>query len=263
MLSGGVVAAPLKFARSGNRRVAEAGFVWHWLSMDMELQGRQVVVTGGVGGLGGAVVDAIVAAGAMCHLPVRERSARPSDGSRRYVDGVDLTEERAVAAFYAGCPPLWASVHLAGGYGAAAFLETGLADLRKQVDLNLVTAFLCCREAARNIRDRSGGAGGRLVNVGSRAAAVPAGGSIAYTVSKAAVAVLTQALAVELGPQSIAVNAIVPSTIDTPANRAAMPKADHDRWPKPDEIARAVVWLISPQQTVTSGALLPVYGRSP
>jgi NAD(P)-dependent dehydrogenase (short-subunit alcohol dehydrogenase family) len=231
--------------------------------MDMELQGRQVVVTGGVGGLGGAVVDAIVAAGAVCHLPVRERGARPSDESRRYVDGVDLTDERAVASFYAGCPPLWASVHLAGGYGAASFLETGLADFRKQIDLNLVTAFLCCREAARNMRGGGEGAGGRLVNVGSRAAAVPAGGSIAYTVSKAAVAALTQALAVELGPQSIAVNAIVPSTIDTPANRAAMPKADHDRWPKPAELARAVIWLISPQQTVTSGALLPVYGRSP
>lgn len=231
--------------------------------METELQRRHVVVTGGVGGLGGDVVEAIAAAGAVCHLPVRGRAPRPSDGRVRYVEGVDLTDERAVAAFFAACPPLWASVHLAGGYGAAAFLETGLADLRKQIDLNLVTSFLCCREAARNMRDRGGGAGGRLVNVGSRAAAVPAGGSIAYTVSKAAVASLTQALAVELAPQSIAVNAIVPSTIDTPANRAAMPGADSDRWPKPAEIARAVLWLISPTQTVTSGALLPVYGRSP
>jgi NAD(P)-dependent dehydrogenase (short-subunit alcohol dehydrogenase family) len=230
--------------------------------METDLQGRHVVITGGAGGLGGAIVDAIAAAGAVCHLPIRERSPRPSEGRLQVVEGVDLTDERSVASFFAGCPPLWASVHLAGGYGAAPFLETKLGDLRRQLDLNLVTAFLCCREAARNIRERGGGAGGRLVNVGSRAAAVPAGGSIAYTVSKAAVGALTQALAVELGPEAISVNAILPSTIDTPANRAAMPGADFDRWTKPAEIARTIVWLISPQQTVTSGALIPVYGRA-
>jgi NAD(P)-dependent dehydrogenase (short-subunit alcohol dehydrogenase family) len=232
------------------------------LAMETDLEGRHVVITGGSGGLGGAIVDAIAAAGAVCHLPIRERSPRPSEERLRYVEGVDLTDERAVASFFAGCPPLWASVHLAGGYSAAEFLATRLEDLRRQLDLNLVTAFLCCREAARNIRDRSAGAGGRLVNVGSRAAAVPAGGSIAYSVSKAAVSALTQALAVELGPHAIAVNAVLPSTIDTPANRAAMPTADHDRWPKPAEIARTIAWLISPRQTVTSGALVPVYGRA-
>ena len=220
------------------------------------------MVTGGAGGIGSAVVDAIAALGAVCHLPIREKSPRPPEGRLRFVAGVDLTDERAVASFFADCPPLWASVHLAGGYGAAPFLETGLEDLRRQLDLNLVTAFLCCREAARNIRERGGGAGGRLVNVSSRAAAVPAGGSVAYTVSKAAVSALTQALAVELGPDAISVNAVLPSTIDTPTNRAAMPGADHDRWPKPAEIARAIAWLISPQQTVTSGALVPVYGRA-
>ncbi len=220
------------------------------------------MITGGLGGLGGDIVEIIAAAGAVCHLPIRERSARPSSERLRYIEGVDLTDERAVASFYADCPPLWASVHLAGGYGAAALLETKLEDLRRQLDLNLVTAFLCCREAARNIRDRSGGIGGRLVNVSSRAAATPAAGSIAYTVSKAAVSALTQALAKELAPHEIAVNAILPSTIDTPANRAAMPTADHDRWPKPAELARTIAWLISPLQTVTSGALIPVYGRA-
>lgn len=237
-------------------------FVWHGLDMELDLGGQQVVVTGAAGGLGGAVVDALLAAGAVCHLPVRERAPRPSGDRLRYVEGVDLTDEKAVASFFAGCPPLWASVHLAGGYGAAAFLETKLEDFRRQLELNLVTSFLCCREASRNMRDRSGGAGGRLINVGSRAAAVPAGGSIAYTVAKAAVGALTQALAVELGPLGIAVNAVLPSIIDTPANRAAMPRADHDRWPKAAEIARTIVWLVSPQQTLTSGALVPVYGRA-
>jgi NAD(P)-dependent dehydrogenase (short-subunit alcohol dehydrogenase family) len=232
------------------------------MDRQLDLEGRHVVVTGGTGGIGGVVVDAIAALGAVCHLPVRERSPRPTEGRLHFVPGVDLTDERAVASFFADCPPLWASVHLAGGYGAAPFLETRLEDLRRQLDLNLVTAFLCCREAARNIRERGGDAGGRLVNVSSRAAALPAGGSVAYTVSKAAVSALTQALADELRPHAIAVNAILPSTIDTPANRAAMPGADHDRWPKPAEIAQAIAWLISPQQTVTSGALVPVYGRA-
>jgi NAD(P)-dependent dehydrogenase (short-subunit alcohol dehydrogenase family) len=229
----------------------------------MDLDGRHIVITGGAGGLGGSIVEAIAAAGATCYLPTRDpSSSRPSAERVRVVPGVDLSDERAVAAFYAGCPPLWASIHLAGGYAAAPFLDTRLDDLRRQIDLNLVTAFLCCREAARNIRDRGGGAGGRLINVSSRAAAAPAGGSVAYTISKAAVSALTQALADELGRDGIVVNAILPSTIDTPANRAAMPRADHDSWPKPVEIARTIGWLISPQQTVTSGALIPVYGRA-
>ena len=172
--------------------------------------------------------------------------------------GVDLTDEAAVRAFYASRPPLWASVHLAGGFRAAPILETTLADLRAQLEQNLTTAFLCCREAARNMR--AGGRGGRIANVSSRAAAVPAGGAIAYTVAKAGVAALTEALADELRGDGILVNAVVPSIIDTPVNRAAMPAADHARWPKPAEIAAALTWLLSPTNAVTSGALVPVYG---
>jgi NAD(P)-dependent dehydrogenase (short-subunit alcohol dehydrogenase family) len=153
-------------------------------------------------------------------------------------------------------------VHLAGGFKAAPLAETSLADLRAQLDINTTTAFLCCREAARNMRANPGGGGGRIVNVGSRAAVVPSGGSIAYTMAKAAVAALTQAAAAELASDGILVNAVLPSTIDTAANRAAMPKADHTRWPKPHEIAAAIAWLISPSNTLTSGALVPVYGRA-
>src|SRR5262245_11960324 len=143
----------------------------------MELNGRDVVVTGGLGGLGGAVVEAIAGAGATVHVPVRRSAAAGAVPSGvRLVAGVDLTDEAAVTAFYAGLPRLWASVHLAGGFAGAPLLDTKLDLLRGQLDVNLVTAFLCCREAARNI----GGAGGRLVNVGSRAALEPAGGAVAY-----------------------------------------------------------------------------------
>ena len=229
--------------------------------MSNDLEGRHVVVTGAAGGLGPAVVEALLAAGATCHLPLLRRG----DGARPAVrvvlgEGVDLTDEAAVRAFYASRPPLWASVHVAGGFQAAPLLDTALGDLRRQLDLNLTIAFLCCREAARNMR--AGGGGGRLVNIGSRAAVALTGGSVAYTVAKAAVAALTQALADELRGDGVLVNAVLPSIIDTPANRAAMPEADHARWPKPAEIAAAISWLVSPANRLTSGALVPVYGTA-
>jgi NAD(P)-dependent dehydrogenase (short-subunit alcohol dehydrogenase family) len=149
-------------------------------------------------------------------------------------------------------------VHLAGGYAAKPIADTTRSDLDRQLQLNLVTAFLCCREAVKAMR-KSGG--GRIVNVSARVAEVPVAGSIAYSVSKAGVAALTRSLAVETRADGILVNAVLPSIIDTPANRAAMPKADVGKWPKPDELARAILWLASPENRLTSGALVPVYGQ--
>jgi len=121
---------------------------------------------------------------------------------------------------------------------------------------------LCCAAAVRALR-RSG-QGGRIVNVAARPALEPrlAAGMAAYGASKAAVAALTQALAEEVAGDGILVNAIAPSIIDTPANRAAMPKAKHDAWPKVDEIAATIAFLASPLNRVTRGAIVPVYGKS-
>ncbi len=104
--------------------------------------------------------------------------------------------------------------------------------------------------------------GGRIINVAARPALVPAGGMLAYTTSKAAVASLTQCLAAEVIGESILVNAVVPSIIDTPANRSSMRDADHASWPKAAEIAEAIAFLASPSNRLTSGALVPVYGRA-
>ncbi len=225
--------------------------------MPPSLAGKHAVITGGDGALGHAVVQAFVAAGATCHLPILGPVVTPPTPGVFLTGNVNLTDEAAVSAFFAGVPPLWGSVHLAGGYQAKPITETTRADLDRQWELNLVTAFLCCREAVRAMR---GSGGGRIVNVAARVVEAPVAGSIAYTVSKAGVAALTRALAIETRGNGILVNAVLPSIIDTPANRAAMPGADTAKWPKAEELAAAILWLASPENRLTSGALLPVYG---
>jgi len=233
----------------------------------MDFGDRHVVITGGTGALGGAVVAALVAANASCHVPYvhtgeAERFPLRNHPKVKLVGGIDLTDEAAVARLYDGVPQLWASIHLAGGFAAAPVSATKKADLTKQVDLNLVTAFLSC-SAAVNAIARSG-AGGRIVNVAARAALEwrSGAGMAAYTASKAAVAALTAALAEEVAKQGILVNAVAPSIMDTPANRAAMPKADFAAWPKVEEVAATITFLASPDNKVSRGGIVPVYGRS-
>jgi NAD(P)-dependent dehydrogenase (short-subunit alcohol dehydrogenase family) len=226
--------------------------------MGTDFSGRHVVVTGGTGALGRAIVDALLAAGAVVHVP--HRGAAPADLPRserlRLVGGIELADEAHVMRFYADLPGLWASVHAAGGYAGAPALDTPLAGLRAQLDQNLVSAFLCSREALR----RFGAAGGRVVNVASRAAVDVEPGKIAYTIAKAGVVALTRALAVEARAASALVNAVLPTTIDTPANRAAMgaDPAVVARWSKPADVAAAILWLASPENQVTTGACVPV-----
>jgi len=220
---------------------------------------RHVVITGGDGALGQAVVAAFVATGATCHLPVFGQVTTPPTPGVHLSGPVNLSDEAAVAAYFAGLPPPAASIHLAGGFRAKPIADTSRADLQQQLDMNLVTAFLCCREAVRIMRKNGGG---RIVNVAARIVEQPGAGMAAYAIAKAGVAALTRALAEEVRGDGILVNAILPSIIDTPANRAAMPNAPVERWPKPDEIASAIVWLASPENRLTSGALIPVYGSA-
>lgn len=234
-------------------------------AQDQDFRGRTVVVTGGTGALGTATVAALIARGAHCHVPCRtkERSrTHPphAQGNVTFYPGVELADEAAVERLYAQVGPLWASIHIAGGFAARPLLKSGKADLMAQLDTNLVSCFLCCRAALAAM----GEAGGRIVNVAARPALEPRGGAgmTAYTVAKSGVAALTVSLAEEVAGRGVLVNAVAPSIMDTPANRAAMPKADAAAWPKVEEVAATILFLASPANAVTRGAVVPVYGRS-
>jgi len=235
--------------------------------MLLDYSDRHVVVTGGAGALGAAVVERLLDAGATVHIPAH-RAPDPAKfplGQHdrvKIVAGVDLGDEAAVQSFYGALPPLWASVHAAGGFMAAKIADTLLADFRQMIETNAVTCFLCCREAARNIRANPVRVGGRIVNVAAQPAVIPTAGMSAYAASKAAVANLTQCLAVELAPERIWVNAVVPSIMDTPANRQAMPNADFAKWPTVADVAATITFLASPQNAVTRGGLAPVWGQA-
>jgi NAD(P)-dependent dehydrogenase (short-subunit alcohol dehydrogenase family) len=230
-------------------------------------QGAHVVVTGGTGALGTAVVGALRAAGAVCHVTnvvaaELDRYAHRDDPQVHVATGIDLADEAAVDRFYAGLPPLWASIHLAGGFAMAPVAETAAADFEAQFRMNALSCFLCTRAAIGAIRRRTGGdKGGRIVNVAARPALEPrlGAGMAAYAASKAAVAALTQALAEEVAAEEIWINALAPSILDTAANRAAMPDAPHHRWVALPAIATLIAFLASPDNAATRGAVIPVY----
>lgn len=229
---------------------------------------RNVIVTGGTGALGAAVVAELLAGGAICHVPYyidAEELNFPHRGHPRVklVGKTNLASQTDVSRLYENVPKLWASIHLAGGFAASPIAATDEAELMGMIRTNLVTCFLCCAAAVAAMR-RAANGGGRIVNIAARPALEPrlGAGSIAYTASKAGVAALTQSLAAEVLIDNILVNAVAPSTLDTEANRKAMPRADHSLWPKPAEVAAIICNLAAPSNRVTSGAIIPVYGRA-
>ena len=230
------------------------------------LKDRHVVVTGGTGALGSAVVSAFVAAGATCHIPAIESAPPtgnlPAGPQVRVVPGIDLSSEESVDGFYAALPGLHAVVNIAGGFAWAPIADSPAKVLQQQISMNLVSCALSCRAAVANFR--KAGVGGHLVNIAARPALNPRQGAnmTAYTASKAAVAAFTVALAEELKNERISAIALAPSTIDTPANRKDMPTAKHDTWVRPAAIAELIVSHCSLTDTITSGALIPLYGRA-
>ena len=231
----------------------------------MDFTNKQVVVTGGTGALGTVVVAALIKAGAHCRVPYIvdvEAAQFPLREDKRIelIKVTDLAEEPEVDKLYDGLAGLWASIHIAGGFAMGKVADTNEAALSAQIDMNLTSCFLCCRAAVLAM----GKAGGRIVNITARPALEPriGAGMVAYTIAKAGVAALTAALAEEVAKDGILVNAVAPSIMDTVANRKAMPTADHDAWPKVEEVAATILFLASPDNKVTRGAIIPVYGKS-
>src|SRR5579863_517155 len=235
----------------------------------MDFRDRHIVVTGGAGALGTAVVAALIEAGATCHVACYDEAEANRFRLRDHkqvtltVTG-NLADEAAISRLHQGIPSLWASIHIAGGFAAAPLRDTDIATIRQQIDMNFLSCMLCCRAAVTAMTAGAAKAGGRIVNVAARAGLEwrSGAGMTAYTASKAAVAALTVALGEEVARDGILVNAVAPSIMDTPANRQAMPKADHAAWPKVEDVAATILFLASPDNRVTRGAVVPVYGKS-
>jgi NAD(P)-dependent dehydrogenase (short-subunit alcohol dehydrogenase family) len=221
-----------------------------------------VLVAGGTGALGGAVLRELLDAGhpvTATWVVERERE-RVVDEEGLSLVKADLMDPEAVAAAVDSVAELGAVVNLVGGFASGPRVhETDPDDWEKLLRLNLRPGFLLARAAMPRLLERGGGA---YVGVSARPALRPFAGAASYVTSKAAVLAFVQALDADYRADGIRANAILPSVIDTPANRAAEPEADHSRWVQPAEIARVIRFLVSDDATVTSGAAIPVYGRA-
>ena len=172
----------------------------------------------------------------------------------------DLLDPNSAAQVVEAVPDLEAVVNLVGGFAMTGLVhETDPREFDRLLRLNVAPAFNLARAAMPRLVERGGGA---FVAVSARAAVRPFGGAAAYITGKAAVLAFVQALDADYRQHGIRANAILPSVIDTPANRAGQPDADHSKWVQPAEIARVVRFLVSGDSSVTSGAAIPVYGRA-
>ncbi|GAA4925404.1 SDR family NAD(P)-dependent oxidoreductase [Actinoplanes utahensis] len=225
---------------------------------------RTALVTGGTGGLGAATISAFTAAGWRVVAPVRPGSADRLPGGVVAVEA-DLMVEAQVraAAEVAGrdpAAPLTAVVNLAGGYaGDGLIADTPVERFEEMLTLNLRPTYLTTAAALPYL---IGAGGGSVVCVSSRAAVSPFPGAAGYVAAKAAVLAFAAAVDVEYRKRKVRCNTVLPSVIDTPANRKAMPDSDHGRWVSPAAIADVILFLASDASAPTSGAQIPVYGQA-
>jgi len=227
---------------------------------------RVAIVSGGTGALGQCVSRRLLAAGATICIPY----AVPTelDALKAQIDAAvvarihavraDVTDEASFDAFVRGVLDAHGRIDIlvngVGGFAAGDLLSTSLGEWNRMLALNLTSAAIGCR----GVLPAMTAAGfGRIVNIASRAVVPPLGGFIGYTVAKAGVITLTQALAREVS-SGITVNAVLPSTMDTPANREAMPDADRSQWVSPDAVAGVIAYLASDEAGIVSGAAIPV-----
>lgn len=230
------------------------------------IEGKVVVITGAGGALGRVVVERLAAAGATIVAVDRSEDAlrvleptpelTPVQADLLNPDDARRVTERAVARY----GRLDGLVCLAGGFfGDTPVVDTPVARLREQLELNLVSAYTCVHAALPQMLATGGGA---IVCVGSRPAVRPVEGAVAYAIAKLGVVKLMEQVATEYREQGIRANAILPSIIDTPANRRSMGETKAERWVRPEQIAAVLRFLLSDDAAVISGAAIPVYGRA-
>jgi NAD(P)-dependent dehydrogenase (short-subunit alcohol dehydrogenase family) len=237
----------------------------------MRFSGKLVIVTGGTGGLGRAVSQAFLQEGARVAVTYRDpaefgalKTAASSNLSSLLGEAVDVTDEGAVRGFVDGILAdggrIDALVNAVGGFaGGIKLWELDPQTFEKMLALNLRSGYTLARVAIPAMLKQKQGT---IVNVSSQAAVNHAAGASAYAASKAAALAMMDSLAEDVRGTGIRVNTVLPSIIDTEANRRAMPKADFAKWPKPEEIARVILFLCSDDAQVIHGAAIPVYGKS-
>jgi NAD(P)-dependent dehydrogenase (short-subunit alcohol dehydrogenase family) len=230
---------------------------------------RVVLITGGTGALGGAVAAAFLEAGDRVVVTYRKEreyaSLRESAAERsEKLSGVtaDVTDPAGVTSLVAGVVEAHGRVDVlalvAGGFaGGVPVAETSDDVWDRMISLNLTSAFICARAVMPGMLERGYG---RIVTVASKGAVTPSPGAAAYAASKAGLIALTQALAAEGGARNVTANAVLPSVMDTPANRKAMPGADTSSWVMPGRVASVIAFLASPAADAVNGAAVPVYG---
>ena len=225
------------------------------------MNGKVIVVTGASGALGKVVAETALARGARVAGVDHSAAQIPTTASRIELGGVDLSDAAAakkaidaVAAHFGSCDAL---INIAGGFAFETIAEGDAKTWQRMYALNVLTALNASRAAIPHL---AASPAGRIVNVGAIGALQAGSGMGAYAASKAGVHRLTEALAAEWKGK-ITVNAVLPSTIDTPANRASMPKADFGKWVTPQELAEVILFLASDAASAVTGALLPVSGR--
>jgi len=230
------------------------------------MTGRIAIVTGGTGALGQSIVLRFLRAGATVGVPwfVAEEWAAlqaAAGEARARLSGrkIDMADEAAVTGFVAetggATTRVDVIVNAVGGFAGGDLASTPLAEWRRMIDLNLTSAVVGCRAVLPGMRAARWG---RIINISSRAVVPPLGGFIGYTVAKSAVIALTQALAQEERPHGITVNAVLPSTMDTPGNRRAMPDADRSTWVSTQAVADVIAYLASESASAVTGTCVAV-----
>ncbi|HKC94935.1 MAG TPA: SDR family NAD(P)-dependent oxidoreductase [Nitrospira sp.] len=221
----------------------------------MELKGKVVLITGGAGALGQTVVPSFVSAGASVFLgdlnPVQQ-----SGVTSLKADFTDQTQVRGlVNDVIQSAGRLDALINLVGGFATGRVVETDVSLWQRMMAMNLTSAFLLSHAVLPSMLERRQG---RIVHIAARAGLEPFPGAAAYVVSKAGLIALIRALSTELNGSGVTVNGVLPSTIDTPANRKAMPTADPSKWVRPESIAQALIFLASDEAIQINGALIPI-----